>query len=140
MVTVKLTDDIFSTLYALHLAEKNPVLRTILIKETQKERVEHKKDMSSKFYLCDFFDLKERTIQDRLFYLESEGYIQKDMSRSYRVTTKKEKTYKWVFTLTSQGRLWLKSNLSIESYKLLSDKIEKHFWKVRDTLTFPPKA
>lgn len=133
MDTVKYNEDIFSTLFALQLAEKYGVRKMVLIRKTKEKEERAIKDISTKLYLVTFFGIAERTALERISFLIEKGLAERDYNKSYRVSTPKVKTDKWVIKLTSAGNGWLKSNDSFFSSDLKSKLLDK-FRKVQKTI------
>lgn len=134
MGSVKTTEDIFKTLYALHLAKKYPLLQCTLIRENKNGRIELNKDISTKKYLEQLLDIADRTVTQRLRYLEDNNLVEVDHNRSYRVANRAEKTQKWVYSNTAMGESWLRANKDITRMQSIAKELETKFKKIRKSL------
>jgi hypothetical protein len=109
MGTVKYNSEIFRALSLIYEAEKNKPLHKIVVKENKEEKIIKAVEMSTKEYLLLKTGLADRTINEKIQYLQEKELI--TLESSYKV----KKSIKLIYRLTEAGKLWIKANKPLDN-------------------------
>jgi DNA-binding transcriptional regulator YhcF (GntR family) len=102
-VTVKTLEMLYKSLALIKRSSEKPVLQELVTKETKDKTIIEKKELPTRDLFAQEFGVSIRAALDDLAPLKEYGLIEQDMNRSYYVSSKTQKTWKWVFKLSKEG-------------------------------------
>lgn len=101
--TVKTLEVLYKCLDLIRESSEKPVLHEIITKETKDKTVIEKKPLATRDLFAQEFNVSARAALDYISPLKEYGLIEHDITKSYFVSSKIQKTWKWVFKLTDEG-------------------------------------